>query len=76
MGQESLKAVVVDFAGARKAAFENFELLNIWDILLKEQRLGILKSHWSEEVGKMGVLIFQSGRLLARYYLFPATGQF
>lgn len=84
LGWESLKDIVVYFAGA----FYKLKRC-IWKLWITEYmgyivkgihfpflRSGILKPHWSEKVGKMGMFNFQSGDLADRYYLFPATGQF
>lgn len=62
-----------------KAAFENriTEYVGYFVIIhFPFLRLGILKTHGSEEVGKMGMFIFQSENLLGRYYLFPAVVNF
>lgn len=84
LGWENLKDIAVYSAGA----FYNLKSC-VWKLWITEyvgyfvtricfpfSRLGTLKTHRSEEVGKMGMFIFQSGNVLGRYYPFPATGQF
>lgn len=84
LGGENLKDIAVYSAGA----FYNFKsyVQKLWvieyvgyfaiRIHFPFLRLGILQTHWSKEVSKMGMFTFESGNLLDRYYLFPAIGQF